>query len=244
MKSKKVGLLSGCLSASVWLAIGGGTGAVADEALNGAQLQISPPASATTGSPSVTDTAASAPNGSPVDVTSGNAPQAGGNSSVSSGGKPTVAPGPLQEARTILITRIQQAQSEGIGIANYMMAFNAIEDSVKAGQSAEQLRPRVESLARALHDQLEKGKILKTQRPIPGNASATFAPPPSAVAGGGPDLAKIKAALGNAGGGGPGGGNASAIIEKLKERFGGQLPAIPEAYKDKIPKGILDKLGQ
>jgi hypothetical protein len=154
-----------------------------------------------------------------------------------------VTPGPLEEARKILITRIQQAKSEGIGTANYMLAFNALEDSVKAGQTAEQLRPRIESLARALKDQLDRAKILKTQRPIPAGPSQTPPAPDNAGSAGGLDINKIKEAISKTGAAG-GGKDSSGLMEKLKDlkdRFGGQ---IPENLKDRIPKDILDKIGQ
>ncbi len=152
--------------------------------------------------------------------------------------EPLVSPGPLEAARKNLLDKIHQAKSEGIGIANYMMVYTSLEDSVKAGQTEAQLRPRVDSLTRALKDQLDKRKILKTQRPIPpagSQISATQAP----TAQGSQDMSKLKEALGGSGGKDP-----SALIDKIKAKFGGDVPDIPDSIKDKLPKDILDKLGK
>ncbi len=70
-----------------------------------------------------------------------------------------VAPGPLAERRQILLSIILKAKKEGIGIATYLTAFNALEDSVKAGQTKEQIEPRLESLALSLRTQLETGNV-------------------------------------------------------------------------------------
>jgi hypothetical protein len=235
MKSPKSRLLSGFLLTGALLACG--ANACLAEDMSAGAASTTPNVDS---SPNPTGNGASMSGGGAATTTaSGSAAVAGNGAAAAPAAADaviTVAPGPLEDARKILIARIRQAKGEGIGTGNYMLAFTAIEDSVKAGQTADQLKPRVESLARALHDQLEKSKILKTQRPIPV-ASPNLPPPPDNAAGG-PDLNKLKDALGK------GGGNKGDLIEKLKDKFGGSIPNIPEGLKDRIPKDILEKLGQ
>ena len=160
----------------------------------------------------------------------------------------SVGPGPMEAPRKILLSRIQQAKSEGIGIASYMNAFTYIEDAVKSGQTEAQVRPRIESLARALKDQLDKSRVLKTQRPAPPTASQTGGGAPTTAAA--PATTPISSAdiakkMG-------GGGADSSLIDKIKERFGGQLPdinSLPEGLRDKLinsdkGKELLKKLGK
>jgi hypothetical protein len=145
-------------------------------------------------------------------------------------------PGPLLEARKILFQRIGQAKQEGIGTGAYLAEYQSIEQAVSSGQSEDVIKPRIERLARALRDQLERGKILKTQRPIPPTPSQSTTPP--AAAGGPAGLA---------------GGPQAALLEKVKEKLsggglggglgGGGLPAGAEDFlnSDKGKK-LLEKL--
>lgn len=167
-------------------------------------------------------------------------PQPAESATVSGGGD-ELAPGPLIEARKMLRDRIGQAKHEGIGTGPYVAALKAIEDDVKAGKTAEEIRPRIESVARGLKDQLDRKQILKTQRPIPPTASqsggaggASAGMPPSK----GPDLS---AALGG------GQGDTAALLDKLKDKLlnGGE---IPDSLKQRVmqsEKGrkMLEKLG-
>lgn len=221
MKRTKTALLSGYLVAGTVLTCG--LSALAD---NDPTASVNPAGDAAS-SAGVTATLTSTP------ATPGEAPAG----ATSAPGELTITPGPLEEARKILLDRIKLAKTEGIGTANYFLALNAIEDSVKAGQTAEQLKPRIESLARALKDQLDKSKILKTQRPVPVQPSYSAAPPGGGGGGGGPDINKIKEALNKPGG-------TDGLIDKIKSKFGGNIPNIPDGLKDRIPKDILDKLGQ
>jgi hypothetical protein len=147
-----------------------------------------------------------------------------------------VVPGPMLEQRRQLLEHIHTAGAHGIGITNYMMAFNAVEDQVRNGASETQIKPRVDQLSNALIEQLKRAQILKTQRPLPPtnsqqpeNAAATAAPGPAAPAAGGAPLDK----LGNLG--------------SLKDKLGGI--DIPDSLKEKLlnsdkAKEILKRLGQ
>jgi hypothetical protein len=73
--------------------------------------------------------------------------------------KATVAPGPLESERKKLYAEIQEASTRGVGISSYMNAFNAIEESVKAGQSAESVSAQVKKLSGALNAQKPKSTI-------------------------------------------------------------------------------------
>lgn len=152
-----------------------------------------------------------------------------------------VHPGPLADARKVLLNRIQQAKAEGVGTANYNMAHTAIEDMVKSGATEEQIKPRVLSLANALRDQENKSKILKTQRPLPPTASQQGGSSGPAAGGGGPAApGSLKEAIG--------GGNSDDILARLKEKLGTGDIQIPEHLKEKVlnsekGKKILEKLG-
>ena len=172
------------------------------------------------------------------DAASTTAPAPGSAPAAASAGS-GVTPGPLEPQRQELLGHIHTAGEHGIGTANYMMAFNAIEDQVKAGASETQIKPRVDSLNNALIEQLKRGAILKTQRPIP-----PAMPEPSAAPTGGPATAAAAAApAGGAGGlAGLAGSLPPSLLEKLKDRLGGG--DIPDSLKKQIPGDLLKKLGQ
>ena len=206
--------------------------------------QLVEPAVNTTGAPAMAETPTQQTDSSGAPAASQST--AFGAASGAASGEITVGPGPMEAPRKILLSRIKQAKSEGIGIASYMSAFTYIEDAVKAGQTEAQVRPRIESLARALKDQLDKSKLLKTQRPVPPTASqsgggAPVAATPTSTPISSADIAKKL-----------GGGGDSALIDKIKERFGGQLPdinSLPEGLRDKLinsdkGKELLKKLGK
>lgn len=158
-----------------------------------------------------------------------------------------VSPGPLLEARKMLWMRINLAKSEGIGTSTYITAFKSLDEEVKRGKSDAELRPRIESLARSLKDQLDRAKILKTQRPIPPTASQSggggdgSAPPSGgpALGGKGGGLAAAAAALG---------GGDESILDKLKAKLmaggGGDLESLKQqALRTKKGREFLEKLG-
>jgi hypothetical protein len=161
-----------------------------------------------------------------------------------------VSPGPLLEARKMLWMRINLAKSEGIGTSTYITAFKHLDGEVKAGKTGEELRPRVESLARSLKEQLDRSKILKTQRPIPptasqsgggagGDASMPSGGSMAAFGGKGGGLAAAAAALG---------GGDDSILDKLKSKLmsggGGDLESLKQqALRTKKGREFLEKLG-
>lgn len=153
------------------------------------------------------------------------------------------APGPALEARQKLFERIQQARQQGIGIGGYMAAFKALEDQVKAGDPAEKIGSRVESIHSAINKQLDNAKILKTQKPLPPQGSQVTGSDPIAQPGPGP---------GSKGGGGglppglAGGGGGGDILSKLKGKFGDKLDNLPDSVKDRLMNdpNLADKIKQ
>ncbi|HNB25058.1 MAG TPA: hypothetical protein PKZ32_21735 [Candidatus Melainabacteria bacterium] len=136
-----------------------------------------------------------------------------------------VTPGPAQEARQKLYDRILQAKAQGIGISAYMAAFKAIEEQVKAGDAAEKISPRIESINAALNKQVDNAKILKTQKPLPPQGSQitgsdSTISPPTASKPGSPAAAE--------------GGGSGDMIDKLKSKLGGKLDNIPDSIKERI----------
>ncbi|MBS2008273.1 MAG: hypothetical protein JST01_14590 [Cyanobacteria bacterium SZAS TMP-1] len=128
-----------------------------------------------------------------------------------------VEAGAAEDKRRALLGRIMDAKNQGIGISTYMMAFDALEQSAKGGESEENVAKRVASLNSSLDDQFKRSAILKVQRAAPPvAASAAVAP------------------LGGSMGTPPGNTDTAALIQKLQNKFGGQ---IPEGFKDKIPGG-------
>lgn len=148
------------------------------------------------------------------------------------------APGPALDARQKLFERIQQAKAQGIGISGYLAAFKALEDQVKAGDAADKVTTRVEQINKAVTDQLERAKVLKTQKPLPpqgsqitGSASAPAAAP--APAHGGPPGPPPAA-----------GGGTGDIISKIKDKFGDRLNNVPDSVKEKLMNDprIIEKI--
>ena len=75
-----------------------------------------------------------------------------------------VAPGPLKAERAELYNRIQSAKLMGVGISTYMMVFNHIESMVKAGQGAEKVQARIDSVSQSLSDQMKRMEVLQTEQ--------------------------------------------------------------------------------
>ncbi|MBU6453488.1 MAG: hypothetical protein KGS72_17040 [Cyanobacteria bacterium REEB67] len=131
-----------------------------------------------------------------------------------------VVPGPGEDKRKALLGRIMEAKSRGIGTSTYMMAFDALEQSVKSGVANEAVFKRVDSLNSSLDDQFKRSAILKTQRAAPPVAASDPTTP-----------------LGAAGlsAGSAGNTDTAALIQKLQAKYGNQ---IPDNLKDKIPAGM------
>ena len=89
------------------------------------------------------------------------------------------SPGPELKARQNLQDKIQRAKSQGIGIASYQNALAEIERKVAIGATESEIQTQVESIDRAISDQINRAKFLKSQRPITnGNSSSSTQPTP------------------------------------------------------------------
>lgn len=145
---------------------------------------------------------------------------------------PQATAGPLQEKRQALLAKIYQAKSQGIGIAAYLSAFDFLEELAKSGGDGANLEKRISSLDTSLEDQFKRSALLKVQKLSPNNPSAgNNLPIPGADGMMGP---------------GPMAGNSdpASLIQKLQNKFGGQIPADLQAkYGNKIPASLKNKLG-
>jgi hypothetical protein len=130
----------------------------------------------------------------------------------------TVVPGPQEEERKLLLSRIELAKKHGIGTSVYLIEFRKVEEEVKAGMAPDAIKGRVESLTRSLAEQLQRGRNLKTQRPIPTAGSHA-----SAASSG-----DLNAAVPGAPAGGSMGGGS--LAEKLK------------SITNDLPPGTLEKI--
>jgi hypothetical protein len=145
-------------------------------------------------------------------------------------GEEGAMPGPVQEGRQKLFDRIQQARAQGIGITGYLQAFKAVEDQVKAGDAPDKIQSRVDAINKAVSDQIERAKVLKTQKPIPPQGSqlaGSPTPPPPAAA------APAQSPSGSA-----------DLLSKIKEKFGDKLNNVPDSVKDKLMNDprIMEKI--
>lgn len=130
-----------------------------------------------------------------------------------------VVPGPLEAERKLLLSRIDLAKKHGIGTSVYLTEFNKVEEQVKEGVQADLIKGRIESLTRSLAEQLQRGRNLKIQRPIPPTGSQQ----------GGPDAATASA--------GPKTGPATNTA-------GGSLADKLRSITNDLPPGTLEKLMQ
>src|SRR5690606_18167504 len=80
-----------------------------------------------------------------------------------------------------LYNQIQAAKASGIGIKNYMMAFDYIESMAQRGESEEAIKKRMVPLVSALAGQLKTREEIKTR-------AASAAVSQSIGAGGGGEL--------------------------------------------------------
>ena len=78
---------------------------------------------------------------------------------------PELVPGILERERAAVLQKILKAQAQGCGITGYMNAFQSLQQSIGKGEAESVIRPRLETISRAVDDQLERSKVLKTQRP-------------------------------------------------------------------------------
>jgi hypothetical protein len=78
---------------------------------------------------------------------------------------PEIVPGILERERAGVLQKILKAKAQGCGIAGYMDAFQALQQSIGKGEAESVIRPRLETISKAVDDQLARSKALKTQRP-------------------------------------------------------------------------------
>ncbi|MDX2105445.1 MAG: hypothetical protein SFY67_03495 [Candidatus Melainabacteria bacterium] len=74
-----------------------------------------------------------------------------------------VRDGPLTDARSELLRSIYRAKENGIGITNYMKAFEYIEDMAAQSQPDEAIQKRIDSLKTSLDEQLKRNEELKIE---------------------------------------------------------------------------------
>lgn len=89
----------------------------------------------------------------------------------------SLSPGPALKARQILHDKIQLAKSQGIGIAGYQNALAEMEQKVASGCTESEIQTQVESIDRAISDQIVRAKLLKSQRPSTTHNSSLPIPP-------------------------------------------------------------------
>src|ERR1700733_8454475 len=97
----------------------------------------------------------------------------------------TISPGPGESQRKALLGRIMEAKAKGIGIANYITAFQSLDESVKSGGTSADILKRVDSLNLSLDEQFKRSAILKVQKLPPPVAASPVTAPLGALAGGG-----------------------------------------------------------
>ncbi len=136
-----------------------------------------------------------------------------------------VVAGAGEDKRKALLGRIMVAKSQGIGISTYMMAFDALEQQAKNGDSEENVGKRVASLNSSLDEQFKRSAILKVQRPSPPIAASDPAVPFGSAGGGG--------------GGIPKNTDTASLIQKLQNKYGSQ---IPENMKGQLGGGDTSSL--
>jgi hypothetical protein len=131
----------------------------------------------------------------------------------------TVSPGPGEAQRKALLGKIMEAKAKGIGITNYLMAFQALDQSVKSGGSSTDILKRVDSLNSSLDEQFKRSAILKVQKPAPPVTASREA---TSVAGAGKN---------------------SEMMKTLQSKYGDKIPA---DLKDKLggadPNQLMEML--
>jgi hypothetical protein len=65
-----------------------------------------------------------------------------------------VVAGPFESERIALLTKIQDSKKKGVGIQDYMTAFQNLEGMVEKGESTASIQARMHSIDQALTDQL------------------------------------------------------------------------------------------
>ncbi len=139
----------------------------------------------------------------------------------------TVAPGPYEAKRKLLLASIKMAKKQGFGITVYLNELNKVEDQIKQGNSGPQLEARVDSIADGLQDQLKRSQILKTQRPAGSSSSHSYTQVSTDSAGGRPRR------------------STDAIINELRQKYGDKIPGglggLDGDLKEKLMKSDVAK---
>jgi len=84
----------------------------------------------------------------------------------------TVSPGPCEDKRKTLLSRIGMAKDKGIGITTYVAAFQAIDRSVASGATEGDVAGKVASLQSTLDEQFKRSDVMKTEQlgpPVKGS---------------------------------------------------------------------------
>jgi len=128
--------------------------------------------------------------------------------------QPEVLPGPLQQERAALLAKILKAKEQGIGTTAYLAEFNRIQAMPTGGGSCEQVHARIDSLSNSLDEQLQRSKILKTQRlQITSQKDTNASSADSRV-------------------------SAGTVASIMKEKYGDQVPA------DMTAEQLMQKINQ
>lgn len=132
-----------------------------------------------------------------------------------------VRDGPLTSERSDLLRSIYRAKENGIGIKNYMRAFEYIEDMAAKSQPEEDIQKRIDSLKSSLDEQLKRSEQIKTE------SAANSTPGGSRKLGPGNLLADPQAIPSSfrTMGGGAGGQSDQLLDMIITEKLGGKRPS-------------------
>jgi hypothetical protein len=148
----------------------------------------------------------------------------------------TVAPGPFEAKRKLLLASIKMAKKQGFGITGYLGELSKVEDQIKQGNSGPQLEARIDSIADGLQDQLKRRQVLQTQRPIGTSSSRSSYTQASSESGAGRPRK-----------------STDAILNELRQKYGDKIPSglggMDGDLKEKLMKSdaakeYLRKMGQ
>lgn len=101
---------------------------------------------------------------------------------------PTFAERSVEQARSMVIEKINQAKTKGVGIQGYMSRLSPIDLSIKKGDSEDRLTKQLDEISAAIDKQLLQSKQLKNQIPqrspsLPTPASSIAAPSSTSTTG-------------------------------------------------------------
>ncbi len=128
-----------------------------------------------------------------------------------------VKDGPLMEARLDLLKTINLAKENGIGITNYMRAFDYIEDMAAKGQAESDMQKRVDSLKAGIEEQMKRSTQIKTEAAATATATSSRKLGPGNLIA---DPFKIPEAYRS-----PGGAHSKELLDTIMlDKLGGRLP--------------------